>query len=82
MQILSIHNQKITSPTSLRVQGVSNENAREDFCTELMSNKMVNGTVVHNGSGHLLEGLALFGDSSDTPWLLPTAFLQSRVNQY
>ena len=37
--------------------------------------KMVNWIVVHEASGHLLEGLAHFGDSSTTPWLLPTSFL-------
>ena len=37
---------------------------------------MVNGTVVHKASGHLLLGLVQYGESNNTPLPLPTNILE------
>ena len=37
--------------------------------------QMVNWTIVLKASGHLPINLACFGDSTNTPWLLPTIFI-------
>ena len=40
-QIFRIRYEQITSPTSLRVQGVAHEHSRKDFCADLMHSTLV-----------------------------------------
>ena len=41
LQTLRIHSQKITSPTSHRVQSSSHEHVRKDFCAKLMHSTLI-----------------------------------------